>query len=232
MNELKKILLVTFILLFSFGQLAFAHEKGEQISPATIGQDPSPEDPGNPLGTLTKGEILRLQNSNNIHKEGSQSGGKPGGVSTEDVQILYHEHIFLDIFNTYDGYRDRGELTSGGNSSYTDDATLTYSKTRSYSNGWNVSIGFSSGPVSAGVGYDVTYDNSDTFSWAMTVPPRKVGHIGGQDWYHVQEYNVRNDYYDSSGNQLDSEYGSGWAEQWYKFHFYDWLTDCDSTTCK
>jgi hypothetical protein len=229
---LKKVLAFSLIMLLSVGQVAFAHDITEQTSPPEVGQDPTPNDPGNPLGTLSKGEIEKLQNSHKRHKESAHPNGKPGDVSTQDVQLLYHEHIFLDIFNTYDGYRDRGELTSGGNSSYTDDATLTYSKSRSYSNGFNVNVGFSSGPVSGGVGYDVTYGDSDTFSWAMTVPPRKVGHIGGQDWYHVQEYNVRNDYYDQNGNQLDSEYGSGWAQQWYKFHFYDWLTDCDSTTCK
>lgn len=209
------------------GQLVLAHNETPSSPPPQVGQDPS-SGPGNPLGTLTKKEIKKMEKENKLHSNDQTSGE----ISTQDARFYPHTHNFLDIFKTYDGYYDRGELTSGGNSSYINDGSLEYGKTRSYSNSWNVDIGFESDYVSTGVGYSVTASSSDYFSWTMTVRPRKVGHIGGQDWYHTQEYNVRNDYYDNYNNLIGSEYGSGWAAQWYKFHFYDWETDCTPTLCK
>ena len=149
-------------------------------------------------------------------------GTKPSKDSDVTPQHIGwpHAHYFLNIYSTYDGYRDRGEVASGYNGKSSND-TLSFTITRTVSNGWNCNIGFSADVVSGGVGYNVNWSTTKYWSYSATVNPYKTVHIGYQDWYHVQKYNVKTVWY---YEEPVTEYGTGWAEQWFKPHFYSWET--------
>ncbi len=144
-------------------------------------------------------------------------------VTPRHIAIDPHSHQITQITDTYDGYIDRGEVESAYNGSGDDDV-LTYSRERSISNGYHVNIGFTSSVVSAEVGYDVTWSDKETFAYSMDVPDDKTGHIGFQDWYHVKDFDCVTYYFPPVGSDYE-EYGSGWSKQWWKPHFYSWITD-------
>ncbi|MFC4767583.1 hypothetical protein [Effusibacillus consociatus] len=91
-------------------------------------------------------------------------------------------------------------------------------------NKWGASIDFAAKPVTYKVGYDVTWTDTKTWSYSSEVSPYKTVHIGLQDWYHVQEFNLHTDWYDNDGYPIGTTYGTGWAAQWFKPHFYSWET--------
>lgn len=62
--------------------------------------------------------------------------------------------------------------------------TLTLGATRQVSNKWSATVGIKAAEVSAGVGFDVTWTNSWTYSYQTTVP-------SGQNW-EIDAYNVFN----------------------------------------
>ncbi|GAB6274187.1 MAG: hypothetical protein STSR0004_10500 [Peptococcaceae bacterium] len=194
---------------------AFAHEDRGNIDelPPTAGVVPDNGYPSEPGGTLSKSEIKKL-----LDKETKPS--KDSDVAPQHAGWP-HSHYFLNIYNRYDGYHDRGEVASGYNGKSSID-TLSFTITRTVSNGWNCSIGFAASIVSGGVGYDVNWSTSKSWSYSATVNPYKTVHIGYQDWYQVQMYNVKSSWYFLE-KTLD-EYGNGWAKQWFKPHFYSWET--------
>lgn len=180
---------------------AFAHELGPQIEPATPGVAPTgPEDP-------LFGEIIPEIEPFHFH-------------------ITPHIHTVDDIYSRYDGYRERGEQGSGYNPGPTT-AVLKFTINRTVANGWSVNIGFSKDPVEAKVGYSVTWSEGRSWGWDVTTPANTTAHVGYQDWYHVQRYNCHTTYYPPSVPPL-VEYGQGWAEQWFKPHFYHWFTPGNS----
>jgi hypothetical protein len=180
-------------------------------------------DEGDPLGTLTSEELDIL----NEKLDREDMINRMRGMACKDTvprlhfSIIIHTHVVDTIYNTFDGALDRGEVASGYNPG-PGTTTLSFSQTLGYSNGWNASIGFSHQAVTASVGYNVTYSSSASFTYSMQVAEGHTGHIGHQDWYHVQEFTCFTVYYQYPNNVIG--YGDGWAQQWYKKHFYCWIT--------
>lgn len=230
-NKIVLVLVMMMIFVFSANLLAMAHDspyENESYEGFTyekpIESSDISNDEGDPLGSLTKKEIKKLLKKIRLEEKlWSKDVKDTGDVSAEHWSIFYHNHYVDSIDNTYNGSIDRGEVASGYNGSPPVTDTLGFSQTLGFSNGWNTSIGFSDSVVSASVGYSVTYSSSDTFSYSMSVPVGDTGHIGYADWYHVQEYSCHTDY-----NIIPDVYGDGWSQQWYKKHFYSWVTPGNS----
>lgn len=133
----------------------------------------------------------------------------------------------IDIYNRYDGMTDRGEQASGYNGKNNKD-TLTFGKTTRISNSWGADIGISKNDVSAKVGYNVTKQDDTTWSYTAEVSPKKTTHIGLKDCYHVQQFTATITTKTWIGNSttpsVKTRKGKGFAQQWYKFHFYSWET--------
>lgn len=206
---LQSIFIATLLLTVGSNSVLAHTENQSQTTAVKPIQGVAPKDGflEQPLGTLSKEEIKRLEANN--------------GVQTDHFALAGHAHIFDNIYNRYDGYDERGEVASGYNGKSSID-TLSFSIQRQVNNKWNVNIGFDANPVKVGVGYDVGWSTTYTWGYSAQVNPYKTVHIGYQDWYHVQEYNVHTDWYYDWGTS--TEYGQGWAAQWFKPHFYSWET--------
>ncbi|WP_103994416.1 hypothetical protein [Paenibacillus sp. UNC499MF] len=169
-----------------------------------------------PLGNLTTEQIK-------LYKD-SEDGLPKGFVKKLHIDILHpHTHTVDNIFKTYDGYTDRGEVISGTNGKSSND-TLVFSISKAVANKWGASVKFDYKKVSATVGYDVTWTDTKTWGYNAGVSGNKTVHVGMQDWYHTQEYNCHTDWYDTDGYNYGTDYGTGWAAQWFKPHFYSWET--------
>lgn len=199
---------IVFSLLFSINFSVYAHTSTGTSEDLPIeGIAPKDGYKNEPLGKLTGKERKLL-----LEK-----------VSTEHISFYMHQHYFDGIYNTYDGYHDRGEVASGYNGK-TESDVLEFGITRSVSNSWSTSIGFEKDVVTAGVGYNVTWSDEKSWTYYATVSPDSTAHIGYQDWYHVSQYNVHTTYVDSGGYYTWDENGTGWSAQWFKPHFYSWET--------
>lgn len=86
---------------------------------------------------------------------------------------------------------------------------LTLSTTKQVSNKWSANASVSAGVVSAGVGFDVTWSSSWTYSYQVTVPAGKLWEIDAYNLYHRYTYDV---YYNPTiGNPY--KVGTGWADE-------------------
>ena len=132
---------------------------------------------------------------------------------------LPHSHEITAITNRYRGQIDRGvvvETTARVNAT----TTLSYSRGRTISNSYNVSIAFDDDVISSTLGYNVTFESSALASYAIEVPPNKMASISLQDMYDVTEFNVKTTYvYNTIPIRYSYEYGDGWAQQWTNFGF-------------
>jgi hypothetical protein len=122
-----------------------------------------------------------------------------------------------NITGTYDGYYDTN-LGRG----CTGPCTLAITESETYSNSWNVTIQFEKGPISAKVGYDVSYSSSMTFSYSFPIPAGQTKVVHYKDWYHVTNMNVHTTYYScpSQCTPFQTDYGTAWAGKWYQRIFY------------
>jgi hypothetical protein len=221
--------LVIFIFSLSTGTLSYAHDSNQpmniEIEKPIIGTVPDNGYNDTPGGVLTEKELkelLRIQKQQeHIPNFASLKLNNPE-ITPEHFSLIGHSHYYDSTYNIYDGGIDRGEVASGYNGKNSKD-TLTFTITRTVTNGWNCNIGFSSTIVEAGVGFSVTW--SDTLSWQYSaeVNPYKTVHIGYQDWYHVKQYYCHT-YWWALWPFDYNEYGSGWAQQWFKPYFYSWET--------
>ena len=211
MKRLSVSLLVIFLVLFCFNGIAFAHvDKGNAFDSKPLeGSAPDNGIPDEPGGTLTPNEIAEIE-KNNVTDI---------GISPQHIGYP-HKHVFLGIYNRYDGYKNRGEVASGYNGKSSPD-TLSFTITRTVSNSWNTTIGFSAQTISSGVGYNVGWSAQKSWTYSATVNPYRTVHIGYRDYYHVQEYNCLTTWYYNPPKYTS---GQGWAKQWFKPHFYTWET--------
>ena len=228
---LQRLIIVTLAFVFSFVSMPFvvsAHEGSVESNnvkekPPIFGVAPNNgmlEDPG---GILTKEQIKELEKKLNIERkefEKKLQDSSTGEVNPSHFHIIPHYHVFDRVTGRYDGYYDRGEVASGYNGKNSID-TLSFQISRTVGNSWNANIGFAKEPVSAGVGYNVEWKETKSWTYSATVRPYKTVHIGYQDWYHVTQFDCHtvwiNPYYP---NDVWNENGSGWAAQWFKPHFY------------
>ncbi|MHA7965619.1 hypothetical protein ACX93W_15965 [Paenibacillus sp. CAU 1782] len=202
--KLPTILMLSLLLIFSLNSTVFAHaEYGnstERPTPGTAPDNGVLESPGGILDELAIDNI----------------------ITPFHISLTPHVHEVINIFNTYDGYTDVGEVSSGYNGKSSMD-NISFSITRVVSNGWNVDIGFSKNVIDAAVGYNSTWSTEKSFAYSSDVNPYKTVHIGYQDWFHVKEFNVKTDWA-LSPTTIKTDYGTGWSKQWYKYHFYSWET--------
>jgi hypothetical protein len=204
-------LLLTFLVLFCFNGIAFAHVDNGNIFDSKPLEGVAPDNGilDEPGGKLTPNERTQID----------KKSITDFGISPQHIGYP-HIHYFDGIYNRYDGYLDRGEVASGYNGKGSSD-TLSFSITKTVSNGWNTNIGFSANTVSSGVGYNVQWSATKSWTYSATVNPYKTVHIGYQDWYHVQEYYCHTMWL---YNPPTYTFGDGWAQQWFKPHFYSWQT--------
>ena len=197
-------ILTLFIVLF-VPVTTFAVETIEKAQPAN---NVMVEIPGNPLGNLTESESNRLR----MHDDEPDA-------SLNHFLLTPHVHEITQITKQYHGEISRGvvaETTRRVNTK----ATLSYSKQRSVSNNFSVSIGFDKDVISSTLGYNVSKSSSETASYAVDVPANKLASITLYDMYDVSEFNVKTTYiYDSIPVTYTYEYGDGWAQQWTNFGF-------------
>jgi hypothetical protein len=219
---MKKILIpvLSLVMAFSLFSPVLAHDdKGSFINGAPIkGIAPDNGYAEEPAA----GEIKGNKPASEKHKQ-EKVKSKDGDVGTQHASIYYHEHYVDNIYNEYDGYRDRGEIASAYNDCDCK-ASLGFSISETVSNGWGANLGFSASAVSNGVGYNVSWSTQKTWSYSVDTNPYHTAHVGYQDWYHVDEFNGHTTYYYETGDS-STEYVQGWGEQWYKPHFYNWQTE-------
>lgn len=170
------------------------------VSAATIDQalptpGIAPEGPQTPIGMITK-----------------PVQGKPG---VQPDNIIFTDY-FDSIYNSYDGYHDRGEIYRAGpnGTSYPNEASFAFSQT--VANSFNASFNIGDDVVSTGVGFDVTYTESRTWTYTFTVGPGQTVALHYRDWYHVKQFNCHRHYWLDGSNA----YGTGVAENWYMPQFY------------
>jgi hypothetical protein len=196
-------LLLALSMFFSLPTVAFAADS----SPATpVTQFPGDESEYNPIGELTDEECQELLATDT-------------GVMPMHFNLLPHLHDITSILSRYKGQRNRGVVAQTVQRVNTT-SQLSYSKERSVSNSFSVSIGFEKSIVSGSLGYDVTFSTSDTASYTLDIPANKMGSITLYDMYDVTTFNARTTYILSSmPPSYGYEYGTGWAEQWTHFGF-------------
>lgn len=97
--------------------------------------------------------------------------------------------------------------------------------TRSKSNGWNASINFSAKAVSGGVGFNVTY--SESYSFSVTYTNTSAGankQIRFKDGHYVKRGDVKTDWYmyhEYSGMQYwYTTYGTSWGARFDNRTYY------------
>lgn len=90
----------------------------------------------------------------NNGKKNHQNSTSGTEISPNHVSSTVHTHAITAITETYRGQRDRGVVASAKASNSS--SVLTYSKSRTVSNNYSVSIGFEKGVVDAKLGYNVT----------------------------------------------------------------------------
>lgn len=169
------------------------------VSAATIDQalptpGIAPEGPQTPIGIITK-----------------PVQGKPG---MQPDNIIFTDY-FDNVYNSYDGYHDRGEVFRAGNqTSVTDTATFTYA--HACSNSFNATFNISADVVSGGVGYNVAYSETMTWQYSFPVPPGQTIGLHYRDWYHVKQFNCHRHYWLDGSNV----YGNGSSENWFMYEFY------------
>ncbi len=86
---------------------------------------------------------------------------------------------------------------------------LTMSVTLSVSNSWSASVGISAGPVTAGVGFDVTNSASVLFQHTVDVPAYTCVQIKAYELVAVYKFNVYQEPFIGS----DTRIGNGWAQR-------------------
>lgn len=178
------------------------------------GTAPAPPTPG--VGPTTGFDVTAdtYHGPSFVRHEGAKC---KGDICPDHFSSFYHIHTVDAITGTYNGYYDTnlGRGCIGP-------CTLTATEYETYSNQWGVSIQFDKGPVSAKVGYDVTYTGGMTFSYSFPVPAGQTKVVHYQDWYHVTNMNVHTTYYScpSSCIPFQTEYGTAWAGKWYQRIFY------------
>lgn len=138
-------------------------------------------------------------------------------VCSDSFSLTPHTHVVEAITGTYDGYYDYS--TGRG---CVGPCTLSASESQSWSNTYGVSIQFDKGPISAKVGYDVTYSSTLSFTYSFYVPSGVTKVVRYKDWYHVTNMNVRTDWYLGCTTWciISPEYGTAWAGKWYQRIFY------------
>lgn len=133
--------------------------------------------------------------------------------------VIPHSHEITSITDSYHGEISRGVVAETTRRVNTTTA-LTYSKERSYSNSYSVSIGFDKNVVNGELGFDVSYSDSSVAEYSVDVPANKMGSITLYDMYDVTKFNVKTTYvYDTIPISYSYEYGTGWAQQWTNFGF-------------
>ncbi len=162
-----------------------------------------------PLGQLTEDERESL-----LNKDPETS------PQLHHFHLTPHLHEITSITNEYSGQRNRGvvaQTVSRVNTS----AVLTYERSRGISNNFSVNIGFSDDIISGELGYDVTFEDSATASYAVNVDPNMMASITLYDMYDVTEFNVKTTYSHGAlpAVYFTYDYGTGWAEQWTHFGF-------------
>lgn len=206
---LKKLLSfgIATIMVFGMSTSAFA-QTTEQLEKAIPVLGAIVENEYNPLGTLSIDE-----------REALLSSECTECIVPYHFSLIPHAHEITKITNFYHGEINRGvvaETTRRVNTT----ATLTYSKERSYSNSFNVSIGFEKGIVNGELGYDVSASDSSVAEYSVDVPVNKMASINLYDMYDVTEFDVKTTYvYDTIPITYTYEYGTGWAQQWTNFGF-------------
>jgi hypothetical protein len=87
-------------------------------------------------------------------------------------------------------------------------STITLSLTRSVSNGYSANVGVSAQAVSAGVGFNVQYTQSVTYSNAVQVPWGQCWRITAYDTFGIYAYDVMfNPFF---GDAYRAGYGNAW----------------------
>lgn len=139
----------------------------------------------------------------------------PTKPSAQPDNVIFTDY-FDSVYNSYDGYYDRGEVYRAGpnSTSAPDAASYTYAKT--VANDYNASFNIADDVVSAGVGFSVTYTESKSWTYTFTIPPGQTIGLHYRDWYHVKQFNCHRHYW-LDGSNLS---GTGSAEQWYMPQFY------------
>ena len=159
-----------------------------------------------PLGQLSPDELRK-------HIEDNTK------VTPFHVALPVHTHYFDGVVNSYEGYNERGYVTSGENRGPKGvKNNLKFDISHSYGNSWTTSIGFEAGIITTALGYDVTYSTTKTFGYEAEVNGGDRVNIGLKDWYKVTNFKVKT--YNYNGAFSGYDYGTGQAKQWLRPEFY------------
>lgn len=207
-KKTKVSILLSLCMILSLSCNVFAAETGKELAGESC--EATYETASNPIGVLTQDEIAELQKNSDV----CDSCPVPYHFS-----LTPHSHEITKITSRYRGEIDRGvvaEVTKRVNTS----SVLTYEKSRSVSNSYDVSIGFDKGVVDAQMGYNVSYSTTATASYSVDVPANKLASINLYDMYDVTKFDAKTTYvYDTIPITYSYEYGTGWAQQWTNFGF-------------
>lgn len=203
----KKLLAIvlSMVLVCLFSVVSFAATPNEKAVPV---DGSISETENTPIGNLTEAEREQL-----VSKE-CDSCPTPYHFS-----LIGHVHEITQITNQYRGQASRGVVaeTVGRVNTTT---VLSYEKGRSVSNSYGVSISFGIEEINSTLGYDVTYETSETASYSVDVPANKMAAITLYDMYNVTCFNVKTTYvHNTIPIAYTYEYGDGWAQQWTNFGF-------------
>lgn len=132
--------------------------------------------------------------------------------------FLPHRHTWIRTTGTYYGY-----YYYNSQRSCVGPCSLGYTETRSLSNSWGASIGFSSKAVSGGLKFDVSW--SESYSYSVTLNNSSPGvnkQLRFKDGYYVSNGNVKTDHF------YDTFYfwycctstGTGWGAKFDNRTFY------------
>lgn len=196
-SKIIKLIIVSLVLMFSLNYTSLVNASIDETPPIEAVPPLEVIKIADPIGTLTNSQIRQLKSK----------------ISAEALGDIFY---FDGVYQTYDGYHDRGAVLIAGPNNTSSPNTATYTIKRTISNGFNTTIGASADFVSANVGFNVKWSEERSWSYTVTVNPGKTVYVYYRDWYHVKKFNCHKYNWITGA----STYGTGFAEQWYAPQFY------------
>jgi hypothetical protein len=127
----------------------------------------------------------------------------------------YQIYVVDNIYSRYTGYTDTdtGRACRG---------PCTIAKTESYtwSNSWGANITFTKAPVQAQVSFNVSYSETDSYTYTFPVPAGVTDDLRFQDLYHVTLMHVHTATCYSGVGCSNYKYGTAFAQEWFRRTYY------------
>lgn len=140
------------------------------------------------------------------------AGGGPAPCPKFAIVVTTTKYYVDSIYGRYDGYYDYS--TQWG---CIGPCTAAATWSTSVSNKWGASIKFDKAPISATVGYDVTFTESRSYTFSFAVASGREGLIRYKNWYHVTKMYVHKNVCQLTCTRYD---GTAWAGDFFKRVFY------------